>query len=73
MYELKENGKVFTSTFVGMGPSSYKKITYRAAVSQRLRNIALHDTSLATSKHAEIGVICNINCNFCSVMYLICT
>ena len=37
MYELKI-GKVFTSKFVGTGPSSYKKRIYRAAVSQRLRN-----------------------------------
>jgi hypothetical protein len=38
MYELKKIGKVFTSKFVGTGPSSYEKIIYRAAVSQRLRN-----------------------------------
>jgi len=38
MYELKKNGKVFMSKFVGTGPSSYKKRIYRAAVSQRLRN-----------------------------------
>jgi len=38
MYELKKVGKVFTSKFVGTGPSSYKKRIYRAAVSQRLRN-----------------------------------
>jgi len=25
MYELKKNGKVFMSKFVGTGPSSYKK------------------------------------------------
>jgi len=25
MYELKKNGKVFTSKLVGTGPSSYKK------------------------------------------------
>jgi len=25
MYELKKNGKVFTSKFVGTGSSSYKK------------------------------------------------
>ena len=36
--ELKKIGKVFTSKFVGTGPSSYKKRIYRAAVSQRLRN-----------------------------------
>ena len=39
MYEL--NGKVFTSKFVGTGPSSYEKRIYRAAVSQRLRNTGL--------------------------------
>jgi hypothetical protein len=36
-----KNGKVFTSKFVGTGPSSYKKRIYRAAVSQRLRNTTL--------------------------------
>jgi len=35
---LKKIGKVFTSKFVGNGPSSYKKRIYQAAVSQRLRN-----------------------------------
>ena len=43
MYELKKNGKVFTSNVVGTGPSSYKKIIYRVAVSKRLRNAALRD------------------------------
>ena len=42
MYELKKIGKVFTSEFVGTGPSSYKKRIYRAAVSQRLRNTGLY-------------------------------
>ena len=41
MYGLKENGKVFTSKFVGTGPSSYEKRIYRAAVSQRLRNTGI--------------------------------
>ena len=41
MYELKKNGKVFTSKFVGTGPSSYEKRIYRAAVSQRLINTVL--------------------------------
>jgi hypothetical protein len=44
MHELKKNGRVFTSKFVGTGPSSCKKIIYRAAVSQRLRNTGLRDT-----------------------------
>ena len=37
MYELKRNGKVFTSKSVGTGPSSYENRIYRAAVSRRLR------------------------------------
>ena len=37
----KKIGKVFTSKFVGTGPSSYKKRIYRAAVSQKLRNTGL--------------------------------
>jgi hypothetical protein len=44
MYELKKIGKIFTSKFVGPGPSSYKKRIYRAAVSQWLRNTGLQDT-----------------------------
>jgi len=35
---LKKIGKVFTSKFVGNGPSSYEKRIYRVAVSQSLRN-----------------------------------
>jgi len=31
MYELKKNGKVFTSKFVGTGPSFYEKRIYQAA------------------------------------------
>ena len=37
---LKKIGKLFTSKFVGTGPSSYKRL-YRASVSQRLRNTVL--------------------------------
>ena len=33
--------KLFTSKFVGTGPSSYEKRIYRAAVSLNLRNTAL--------------------------------
>ena len=40
---LKKIRKVFTSKFVGTGPSSYKKRIYRAAVSQKLRNTVLHN------------------------------
>jgi hypothetical protein len=46
MYELKKIWKVFTSKFVGTGPSSYKKRIYRAAVSQRLRNTDLDSSSV---------------------------
>ena len=35
------NLKVFTSKFVGTGPSSYEKIIYWAAVSQRMRNTGI--------------------------------
>ena len=42
---LKKIGKVFTSKFVGTGPSSYKKRIYRASVSQRWRNTALDSKS----------------------------
>ena len=51
MYELKKNGKVFTSKFVGTGPSSYKKRIYRAAVSQRLRNTVPDHTQ----RHTTVG------------------
>ena len=43
MYELKKIGKVFTSKFVATGPSSYKKRSYWAAVSQRLRDTFLEE------------------------------
>jgi len=39
---LKQIGTLFTSKFVGTGPSYYKKRIYRAAVSQRLRNTAVY-------------------------------
>ena len=52
---FKKNGKVFTSKFVGTGPSSYKKRIYRAAVSQRLRNTALsHVETLFTASFIHL-------------------
>ena len=44
MYELKKKkiGKVFTSKYVGTGPSSYEKRIYRTAVSQRWRNAGVN-------------------------------
>jgi len=38
---LKNIGNLFTSKFVGTGPSSYRKRIYRVAVTQRLRNTAI--------------------------------
>ena len=44
MYKLKKIiGKVFTSKFVGTGPSSYEKRIYRAVISKRLRNAVLQN------------------------------
>ena len=50
MYELK-NGKVFTSKFVGTGPSSYVKRIYRAAVWQRFRNTGLENLLILPAKY----------------------
>ena len=49
---LKKNLKVFTSKSVRIRPSSYKKIIYRAAVSQRLRNtgVDIHETNVKLCK-----------------------
>ena len=55
MYELKKNGTVFTSKFVGTGPLSYKKRIYRAAVSQRLRNTALENHVFMISQPCQYG------------------
>ena len=52
--KLKIIGKVFTSKFVGTGPSSYKQRIHRAAVSQRLRNAALDRTS-GWNKPSDLG------------------
>jgi len=46
--------KAFTSKFVGTGPSFYKKIIYRAAVSQRLRNTAVECTSATWRLYEQI-------------------
>jgi hypothetical protein len=40
-FKKKKIGKVFTSKFVGTGPSSYEKRIYQAVVSQRSRNTDL--------------------------------
>jgi hypothetical protein len=74
MCELK-NGKVFTSKFVGTGPSSYEKRIYHAAVSQKFRNTALGQSrahvstsrsfygivTSAVTGHSDYVVNCNDN------------
>jgi len=45
MYKLKKIVKVFTSKFVGTGSLSYKKIIYRATVSQRMSNTGVEGLS----------------------------
>jgi hypothetical protein len=47
---LKKIGKIFTSKFVGTGPSSYEKRIYQAAVSQKFRNTALHEDQFFSVK-----------------------
>jgi len=54
MYEHRKIGKVFTSKFVGTGTSSYEKIIYRAAVSQRLSNTALDDPSWQQARNEAV-------------------
>ena len=49
-----KNGNVFTSKFVGTGPSSYKKRIYRAAVSQRLRNTGIGGPEAGGSRFLPI-------------------
>jgi hypothetical protein len=42
MYELKKMERYLRVNLFGSGPSSYEKIIYRAAVSQRLANTVLY-------------------------------
>jgi len=50
---LKKNGKVFTSKFVGTGLSSFEKRIYWAAVWQMLRNTGLTNTKFLTWRNDE--------------------
>jgi len=61
MYELKKNGKVFTSKSVGTGPS-YEKRIYRAAVSQRLRNTGLGNERQGRLRAVRNGTIGQTEC-----------
>jgi len=65
MYELKKIGKVFTSKYVGTGPSSYEKRIYRVAVSQRLRNTAICNYSRWCGPYRQI-----FNCQWYNEEYL---
>jgi hypothetical protein len=51
---FKKIGKVFTSKFVGTGPSSYKRRIYRAAVSQKLRTIALESMTAVLTHPSDM-------------------
>ena len=55
MYELKNNGKIFASKSVGTGPSSCGKGIYRAAVSQKFRNIGLDHCSSTAGPRPGTG------------------
>ena len=56
MYGLQEIEKIFTSKFVGTGPSSYKKRIYLAAVSQRLRNTVL-EHAMKAQKGSSVAAL----------------
>ena len=61
MYELKKNGKVFTSKFVGTGPSSYVKKNLPG------RGLTKVDKHCVTASCASVtstrGILhCDINC-----------
>ena len=63
VWTLKKIGKVLTSKSVGTGPSSYEKRIFRAAVSQRLINIApaeCHDKRLRQHSDAYIQGFCDV-------------
>jgi hypothetical protein len=55
-----KNGKVFTSKFLGTGPSSYKQIIYRAAVSQSLRNTGLEPISHRLIASNRVVHLCKV-------------
>jgi hypothetical protein len=61
------NRKLFTSKFVGTGPSSYEKRIYRAAVSQRLRvtelvHPLLSDGVMSKNWRRVLEVLRNVSC-----------
>jgi len=56
----KKIGKVFTSKFVGSGPSSYEKRFYRTAVSQRLRNTGVDNYFMSAFGHLTEALIMRV-------------
>jgi hypothetical protein len=54
MYELKKLERYLRVNLLGPGPSSYKKIIYRAAVSQRLGNTDLEKLAAVTQAVAHL-------------------
>jgi len=67
MYGLLKNGTVFTSTFVGTGPSSYEKRIYRAAVSQRLRNTGLDRANFVKLALVTVVLCFRARMNVCPI------
>jgi len=66
----KKIGKVFTTKFVGTGPSSYEKGIYRAAVSQRLRNTALEHLQVCLTNQCIQAEYVPVNTTLLSVREL---
>jgi len=71
---LRKTGKVFTSKFVGTGPSSYEKRIYRAAVSRSLKNTGIgFPNKSARCKVRAIVVLLGLrhwNFNICHLSFL---
>ena len=58
MYEFKKIEKVFTSKYVGTGPSSCKKRICQVAVSQSLRNTAAQNSPLGLFNGSILCSLC---------------
>jgi len=57
MYELKKMERyLFTSKFVGTGPSSYEKRIYRTAISQSLRNTGIKHIGKKSARRRVLEV-----------------
>jgi len=60
MYELKKNGKVLTSKFVGTGPTSYEKRIYRTvqSVASRYTDYATRPTTFSVGRLYSYTTLC---------------